>query len=113
MSVEIVQYKSSNETEWLYCRVLSFLKTAYYNDVLTSKPSYKNPAIELVAILENKVVGLLDIEIESKPKDICSSEAIRSGMVHNMAVHPYYQRKKIAQMMLDYSKSLKVSLSKL
>ena len=100
MSVSIVQFKSSLENGWLYCRVLSFLKTAYYNDVLVAKPTYKNPSIELVAIEENKVVGLLDIEIENQPKEVCSSATIRSGMIHHIAVHPEHQRKNIGQKLL-------------
>lgn len=100
MSVSIVQYKSSDENGWLYCRVLSFLKTAYYNDVLIAKPTYKNPSIELVAIEENKVVGLLDIEIENQPIEVCSSATIRSGIIHHIAVHPEHQRKNIGQKLL-------------
>lgn len=65
-----------------------------------SKPHYKNPAIELLAIEENKVVGVLDIEIENQPKEICSSDTIRSGMIQHIAVHPEHQRKNIGQKLL-------------
>lgn len=101
MSISVVPYKSSNEDGWLYCRVLSFLKTAYFNDVLVVKPIYKNPSFELIAIDENQeVVGLIDIEIEPYPKELCSSGTVRSAMLHHIAVHPQHQRKNIGQMLL-------------
>ena len=105
VSIEIVKYNSTFETGWLYCRVLAFLKTAYFNDVLTSKPTYKNQAIELVALDGDTVAGLLDIEIEAMSKEICSREKVRSGMIHHIAVHPDYQRKNIGRLMLSKAES--------
>ncbi|AJH18514.1 GNAT family acetyltransferase [Bacillus mycoides] len=43
--------------------MLSFLDTAYYDNVLRGKEKYENPAIELVAIHEEQVVG--DVRVKS------------------------------------------------
>ena len=66
----IRHYTENDEQGWLRCRVLSFLNTAYFDNVLKEKEVYKNPAIELVAIIDDQVVGLIDIEYEVEPKSV-------------------------------------------
>ncbi len=46
MSYPIRDYRTSDETSWLRCRVLAFLDTAYYDDVWTAKPSEPVNAID-------------------------------------------------------------------
>ncbi len=46
---------------------MSFLDSPYYDNVLTSKERYDNPAVELVAEVDGTVVGLLDVEYEREP----------------------------------------------
>lgn len=38
MSYTIREYTSADETSWLHCRVLAFLDTAFYDDVVPAKP---------------------------------------------------------------------------
>lgn len=66
--MEIRVYHPNDEIGWIRCRVLSFLDTAYFDNVLNKKEKYQNPAIELVAIHNNQVVGLLDIEYMKKKR---------------------------------------------
>jgi hypothetical protein len=65
-------YQTEDEIGWVRCRVLSFLDTAYYDNVLQVKETYNNPAIELIAIEGDQVVGLLDIEYEVEEGTVCS-----------------------------------------
>lgn len=97
MQISIRPYTPADETGWLRCRVLSFLDTAYFDNVLTQKDTYEYPAIELVAEQDGHIIGLLDVEYESvrgtvtyeAPKDL--REAL-GAVIHNLAVHPDYQR---------------------
>lgn len=98
--MNIRAYQHSDETGWLRCRVLSFLDTAYYDNVLTEKEEYTHPVIELVAIIDDQVVGLLDIEYEENEKTVCTIGAGRGGMIWHIAVHPDYRRRGIAQELL-------------
>ncbi len=50
MDIKIRAYNKEDEMDWVRCRVLSFLDTAYYDNVLREKEKYENPAIELVAV---------------------------------------------------------------
>ena len=89
----IRDYKPTDQRGWLHCRVLAFLETAYFDDVLQKKEQYESDTIELVAVSDNIVVGLIDIEIDD-------SEAEHSGMIRHIAVHPDHRGLGIAQSLL-------------
>jgi hypothetical protein len=52
--VLIRNYKKEDEQGWLRCRVLAFLNTAYYDNVLNKKEVYERPSIELVVDIITK-----------------------------------------------------------
>lgn len=100
--MEIRQYDPiKDEVGWIRCRVLSFLDTAYFDHVLNKKEKYQNPAIELVAIDHNQVVGLLDIEYEKEEKAVCTKGGGLGGMIWHIATHPDYQRMGIGTKLLE------------
>jgi ribosomal protein S18 acetylase RimI-like enzyme/SAM-dependent methyltransferase len=98
--VNIRNYESAYETEWLRCRVLAFLDTAYFDDVCPTKPTYENPSVELVALHDNQVVGLLDVEYETTPGSVCAEGEGLGGMIWELAVHPDWRRRGIARTLL-------------
>lgn len=94
-------YRPEDEQGWLRCRVLAFLDTAYYDNVLREKETYDNQSIELVAEQGGEIVGLIDVEIESKAGEVCSASNTLSGMIWHIAVHPDYRRAGIAAKLLE------------
>ncbi|WLD94306.1 GNAT family N-acetyltransferase [Alkalihalobacillus sp. AL-G] len=96
----IREYVASDEKEWVRCRTLAFLDTAYFDDVRREKEKYENPAIELVAVIENQVVGLIDIEYELEENTVCPKGKGLGGMIWNVAVHPDLQRHGIGTQLL-------------
>lgn len=98
--MEIRNYTKNDETGWLHCRVLSFLDTAYFDHVLKEKEKYINPSIELVAVDEGQIVGLIDIEYEMKEGTVCSRGTGIGGMIWHIAVHPEFRRRGIAKQLL-------------
>ena len=87
MPFEIRRYEPADESSWLRCRVLSFLSTCYYDDVLTARPAA--PAVQLVAVEGGFVVGLLDLEIDG---DLATIDTV--------ATHPDHQGRGIASSLL-------------
>lgn len=87
MSVQIRPYAAADEDSWLRCRALSFLGTCYYDDVRTNRPT--SPAVQLVATLDETVVGVLDIEIAGE-----------LATIDTVAVHPDHQGDGIATALL-------------
>ena len=98
--VNLRNYEPPDETEWLRCRVLAFLDTAYFDDVLQAKPTYQNPSVELVAWDNGQVVGLLDVEYETTPGSVCGEGEGLGGMIWELAVHPDWRRRGIARDLL-------------
>jgi len=88
-AVTIRPYQPSYERGWLLCRLLSFFDTCYYDDVHTVRTIFELPAIRLVAELDGKVVGLLDVEFDGS-----------AATIDSIAVHPDHQRGGIASRLL-------------
>lgn len=79
---------------------MSFLDTAYYDNVFKKKEKYGNPAIELVAVENEQIVGLLDIECDAKEKTVCTKGEGLGGMIWHVATHPDFQRRGIGTKLL-------------
>jgi ribosomal protein S18 acetylase RimI-like enzyme len=86
-------YASSDEQSWLRCRILAFLPTAYYDDVVRTKPVVETRGFELVAVdAHDAVVGLMDVTVD---------DAV--GTIDTLAVHPDHQSRGIARTLLDHA----------
>jgi ribosomal protein S18 acetylase RimI-like enzyme len=108
-------YAPEDETGWLRCRVLSFLDSAYFDDVAREKTRYTNPAIELVAECStgiagnatamaggaaDMIAGFIDIECEETPGTVCSARPGLAGMIWNLGVHPDHRGRGLASGLL-------------
>ena len=102
-------YNSSDEENWLKCRLVSFHDSAYYDDVYTQKPIFDNPSLELVAEIDGKIIGVLDLEKDNKDGSICYCKSGLGAMVWTIAVLPDYRRFGIASQLIlkviDWAKS--------
>ena len=94
--MKIRDYQDSDEKQWLFCRNVSLMDTAYFDDIYTEKEKYENDAIELIAELNGQIIGILDAEIEQKPRQCCSSESEISAMIWSIGVLEDHRRKGIA-----------------
>lgn len=108
--MEIRNYQASDERGWVRCRVLSFLDTAYYDDVHREKEKFENPSIELVAEKDNQIVGLIDIEYDTEDEKVCSEEGT-GGMIWHLAVHPDYQNEGIGSQLMERASEEAIKLN--
>lgn len=93
MPVQVRAYQPADEQGWLRCRVLSFLGTAYFDDVM---PVKKTPAAgaELVAVDDGAVVGILDLSADGN-----------LATIETIAVHPDHQHRGIGIMLFEQARA--------
>ena len=103
---DVRPYRAADEQGWVRCRALSFLGSAYHDDVRADKERYEGPSIELVAHAGGEVVGLIDVELEREPGTVCSEREGLGGMIWNVATHPDHQRRGIATALLREAERL-------
>ncbi|MFX1507535.1 MAG: GNAT family N-acetyltransferase [Promethearchaeota archaeon] len=84
--VEIRNYNPLDEDNWIKCQLYSYLESPYYDVLNKVKPRYENPAIELVGVENDRIVGILDIEIEQEQGHFCFNETERSAMISVLGV---------------------------
>ncbi|MFE1169827.1 GNAT family N-acetyltransferase [Nocardiopsis sp. NPDC058789] len=87
---EIRPYRTADEEEWLRCRVLSFLHTAYHDDVVQTKPVRPAASVELVAVRGATLVGILDAELDGD-----------TAVIETVAVHPDHQGRGVGGRLLS------------
>jgi GNAT superfamily N-acetyltransferase len=97
----IREYNNNDSLGWIRCRVLSFLDSAFYDNVLREKECYKNPSIELVAEADDKIVGLIDIEYELEKGTVCYDTKELGGVIWSLAVLPEYRNQGISTLLLN------------
>jgi ribosomal protein S18 acetylase RimI-like enzyme len=103
---DVRPYREADEQGWVRCRALSFLGSAYHDDVRADKERYEGPSIELVAHIGGEVVGLIDVELEREPGTVCSERDGLCGMIWNVATHPDHQRRGVATALLGEAERL-------
>jgi ribosomal protein S18 acetylase RimI-like enzyme len=99
-AVAIRDYTPADQTSWLRCRVLSFLTTPYFDDVLTAKAEIPAPGFELVALTaDGTVVGIMDVAVEGE-----------LATIDTVAVHPDHQHQGIGSRLLALARPRAASL---
>lgn len=94
--MKIQKYTPEYEDSWLRCRLLAYFYTSMYEDVETSKPTFDGrPSIELIAVEDGIVVGLLDMVLDTEELKTSFLEKGLGAFLKVIAVHPDYQSKGI------------------
>lgn len=95
------EYVSTDERSWVHCRILAFLDTPYFDDVIRNKPRYNAPSCEFVAESDGEIVGFLDLEFEQDAGSLCTGQGPKGAMMWELGVHPDYRRRGIASTLLS------------
>jgi ribosomal protein S18 acetylase RimI-like enzyme len=98
MPVQVRDYQPADEQDWLRCRMLSFLATAYFDDVMTAKTSPAAGA-ELVAVDAGAIVGVLDLSVDGV-----------LATIETIAVHPDHQHRGIGTLLFHEARTRAAAL---
>lgn len=87
-NITIRKYKKEDELEWLDLHASLMVDSYAWWIVIHKKPTYKNKNIDLVATIDDKIIGLITIEINS---DIINIVKSNYGFVWEFGVHRDYR----------------------
>ena len=100
--MEILKYTPEYEDSWLRCRLLAYFYTSFYEDVETSKPTFDGrPSIELIAVEDGIVVGLLDMVLDTEELKTSFLANGLGAFLKIIAVHPDYQSQGIGNALYE------------
>ncbi|WP_052131485.1 GNAT family N-acetyltransferase [Planococcus sp. CAU13] len=100
--MEIKKYSPEYHEGWLRCRVLAYLHTSMYEDVVTSKPTFNGrPAIELIAVENGEVIGILDMVLDNAEQKTSLLGDGLGAFLQVIAVHPDHQSKGIGKRLYE------------
>lgn len=96
MDMTVRDYRGGDESAWLRCRVLAFLPTPYYDDVLQAKPDSPAPGWAIVATdpRDGEILGVLDASVSADGA---------LATIDTIAVHPDHQRRGVGDALLRES----------
>ena len=100
MTLKIRSYRAEDEEEWLKCHMLVYLD-ASGGELLKEKTKYEGESIELVATIDDKIVGFLDIELESSTIEICHKKAEGNGMLWDIGIMKEHRSQRIGTRLLE------------
>ncbi len=93
----ITDYKRDMELKWLDVHASVMVDSYAWWTVIHKKPTYEKPIIDLVALMSNKLVGFITIEINS---DIIKHHR-DMGFVWEFGVHRDYRGKNIGRLLIN------------
>jgi len=104
MKIQI--YDSIYEKSWVYTKALSYLFSPFFDDMSRSKDEFTEEpyqdSVELIAVEDDQVVGLLDIGIytEEASHSYPYYPGKKIAYFANLAVHPDFQRQGVGTLLL-------------
>ncbi|PAB57389.1 GNAT family N-acetyltransferase [Anaeromicrobium sediminis] len=98
MSITIEEYSSLDELEWLDAHASVMVDSYAWWVVLHKKPKYENQVIDLIAKIDNKIVGFITVEMNSEIIDIVKDDY---GFVWEFGVHRNYRGNNIGYLLIE------------
>lgn len=100
MNVKIRDYEDRDENEWMIVHAIILTTSHAWNYSIQQRPVYENDSVKLVALDGEKIVGLMDVEIESKPGMLCLMKDSVGGYVLEIGRLPEYARRDIGRALI-------------
>ena len=100
----IRDYDDKDERSWVICRLISFLDCSYYDNVMKEKEKYENPSVCLLAEEDGQVIGIIDVEYEQNPGEVCYLSGKLGAVIWHLGVLPEFRGKGVADTLWNTAK---------
>ncbi|MHA1974434.1 MAG: GNAT family N-acetyltransferase [Candidatus Hodarchaeales archaeon] len=103
---KIRPYRASDEEDWLECYFQAYTQSLYLDSLEEKRPRYETSSLELVYEQNNRLLGIIDVEIEDTPGQLCLDPERLSALVTILGVLPQVRRQGIATKLLKAVETL-------
>jgi len=104
MQLKIRDYEDRDEKEWMIVHAIILTTSHAWNYSIQQRPVYTNDSVRLVALDGEKIVGLMDVEIESTPGTLCLMKDSIGGYVLEIGRLPEYAGHDIGRALIREAK---------
>ncbi|HEO70085.1 MAG TPA: N-acetyltransferase, partial [Candidatus Hydrogenedentes bacterium] len=102
MTFEIREYRPEDRGEWLRVHAVIMSISHAWNDVIQERPLYEgHDSTMLVAVTGGGIVGLIDVEYDNEPGELCHLKESRGGYVLEFGRLPEWSGHGLGKRLMD------------
>jgi len=102
MDIEIRQYRDEDEEEWMRVHAIIMSISHAWNYTIQERPQYEGyESTRLVVVHDGRIIGLTDVQYETKPNEFCFLSDSLGGYVLEFGRLPEYTGHNIGKRLID------------
>lgn len=102
MSIEVRDYRQEDEAAWMETHAIIMSISHAWNYCIQERPAYEGyPSTRLVALDGERLVGLIDVQYENEPGELCFQKDSRGGYVLEFGRLPQYGASGLGKRLMD------------
>ncbi|NUM52102.1 MAG: GNAT family N-acetyltransferase [Candidatus Hydrogenedentes bacterium] len=102
MQIEIRDYESKDEAEWMRVHAIIMTQSHAWNYCIQERPAYEGySSTRLVALHNGCIIGLTDCQYENEPGEICYLRDSRGGYVCEFGRLPEFRGCNLGKRLID------------
>ena len=102
MAIEIREYRDADRDEWMRAHAIILSISHAWNYSIQERPDYEgHQSTRLVAVEDDRIVGLLDAQYDNTPGEICFLKDSPGGYVLEFGRLPEYKGRRIGSLLID------------
>lgn len=102
MSIEVRYYRPEDEAEWMKAHAIIMSISHAWNYCIQERPAYEGYlSTRLVALDGGRVAGLIDVQYENEPGELCFQKDSRGGYVLEFGRLPEYGGAGMGKLLMD------------
>jgi len=104
MEIAIRDYRDEDEQKWMHTHAIVLSISHAWNYTIQQRPQYERDTVKLVALDDEKLVGLFDAEIEREAGEICLLKDSIGCYVLEFGRLPEYSGHRIGTKLIEAAK---------
>ncbi len=102
--ITVRDYQDSDHDQWMRVHAIILMMSHAWNYSIQERPEYERDSIKLVALAGEKLIGVMDIEVEDEPGTVCMLKESRGGYVIEFGRLPEYRGRRVGSALMDAAK---------